>query len=176
MVAPRPWDRSPDHSEAGRSAFPRRPTSLSTPELRRGGENIMHMRGLFRQRYDAYRIVVRGGARGARTAARLGGWAGWHISRLGRAVSVALRDEESSRCARCQPVCAASRRPPALEEPPRSVAWPTQAQHTACSMKCTFSHPARPSSQVSNRRSFWRLGAGGGCQKRGSGGSGCCGG
>eukprot|EP00962_Isochrysis_galbana_P047948 scaffold19848_cov131-Isochrysis_galbana.AAC.3 len=41
--------------------------------------------------------------------------------------------------------------------------------------KTHFLTPARPPSQVSNRRSFWRLGAAAGRQKGGSAGGRCCG-
>jgi hypothetical protein len=68
-----------------------------------------------------------------------------------------------SRCARGLPVSVASRLSPALGAPLRPVTWPTEAHSALCSLKGTFSHPARPSSQVSIRRTFWLLGAYGGC-------------
>jgi len=80
-----------------------------------------------------------------------------------------------SRYARCLPVPAASRPSPTLGAPLRPLTRPVEAHHAACSLRSTFSHPARPSSQASIRRGFWRLGADGGCRVRGSAGSGWCG-
>jgi hypothetical protein len=62
------------NSETGRLALQRRPASLSTPELERDGEDILHACGLEWQPFGAYDNGVPCGARGARTAAQLSGW------------------------------------------------------------------------------------------------------
>jgi hypothetical protein len=102
--------------------------------------------------------------------------AGWRaVWPLSRCFSAVVRGwEKITRCARCLPASVAPCRPPALRVPPWPVARPIESHHAACSLKITISHPARPSSQVPIRRSFGRLGTGGGPQKGGSLGRLCC--
>jgi hypothetical protein len=62
------------NSETSRPALRRRPASLSTSEMERDGEDILHACGRGLHRFGAYDNRVPCDARGARTATRPSGW------------------------------------------------------------------------------------------------------
>jgi hypothetical protein len=114
----------------------------------------------------------------AATGSRRGFAAGWRACRDVPALPLGdgPRLGKITRCARCLPTPAALCMPAIHGALSLTVAGPTEAHHAACMPESTLSPPARPPSQVSIRRSFWRLGAGGGRHKRGKAGGKQCGG
>jgi hypothetical protein len=152
-IAARAGHRVCGHAEAGRSALLRRPTSLSTSEL---GHEIEHADACGRECSASTRSWARCPAALAATGSRRGFAAGWRGCRDVPALLLGggPRLGKVTRCARCLPAPAALGMPAILEALSPTVARPIEAHHAACRPQSTLSPPARPPSQVSNRRSF----------------------
>jgi hypothetical protein len=72
-TAPRAQDRVHGHAKAGWPALRHRPTSLSTPQIRRDSEHINDFCGLEVPLSGLNYRLLPGASRGASTAGRLGG-------------------------------------------------------------------------------------------------------